>query len=59
MNARLSEPSPLMRMPEDAGFDELMQVGFVPIAAVLTAKILIGHVKLETCIRQGNCRVII
>ncbi|MBD2461108.1 hypothetical protein H6G89_08640 [Oscillatoria sp. FACHB-1407] len=43
MNSRLLERSPPMRTPEKAGFDEPTQVNFAPIAAVLTAEILIPN----------------
>ncbi|MBD2461121.1 hypothetical protein H6G89_08705 [Oscillatoria sp. FACHB-1407] len=43
MNSRLLERSPPTRTPENVGFDEPTQVGFAPIAAVLTAKILIPN----------------
>ncbi|MBD2465882.1 hypothetical protein H6G89_33385 [Oscillatoria sp. FACHB-1407] len=43
MNSRLPERSPPTRTPEKAGFDEPMQVGFAPIAVVLTAEILVPN----------------
>ncbi|MBD2465414.1 hypothetical protein H6G89_30875 [Oscillatoria sp. FACHB-1407] len=43
MNSRLLERSLPMRTPESAGFDEPTRVGFAPIAAVLTAEILIPN----------------
>ncbi|MBD2461225.1 hypothetical protein H6G89_09225 [Oscillatoria sp. FACHB-1407] len=43
MNSRLLERSPPTRTPEDLRVDELTQIGFAPIAAVLTAKILIPN----------------
>ncbi|MBD2462246.1 hypothetical protein H6G89_14455 [Oscillatoria sp. FACHB-1407] len=43
MNSRLLERSPPMRTLENVGFDELTRVGFAPIAAVLTAEILIPN----------------
>ncbi|MBD2464173.1 hypothetical protein H6G89_24530 [Oscillatoria sp. FACHB-1407] len=41
MNWRLSEPSPPSWTEENQGFAELTWVGFVPVAAVSAAKILI------------------
>ncbi|MBD2461425.1 hypothetical protein H6G89_10230 [Oscillatoria sp. FACHB-1407] len=43
MNSRLSKRSPPTRTPKKAGFDEPTKVGFAPIAAVSTAKILIPN----------------
>ncbi|MBD2459734.1 hypothetical protein H6G89_01640 [Oscillatoria sp. FACHB-1407] len=43
MNSRLLEPSPPTRTPEKAGFAEPTRVGCAPIAAVLTAEILIPN----------------
>ncbi|MBD2463283.1 hypothetical protein H6G89_19800 [Oscillatoria sp. FACHB-1407] len=43
MNSRLLERSPPTRTTKNAGFDEPTQVGFAPIAAVLTAEILIPN----------------
>ncbi|MBD2461415.1 hypothetical protein H6G89_10180 [Oscillatoria sp. FACHB-1407] len=46
MNSRLLERSPPTRTPKKAGFDEPTQVGFAPVAAVLTAGGLQGVVDL-------------
>ncbi|MBD2461126.1 hypothetical protein H6G89_08730 [Oscillatoria sp. FACHB-1407] len=43
MNSQLLERSPRRRTPKKAGVDEPTQVGFAPIAAVLTAEILIPN----------------
>ncbi|WP_255519352.1 hypothetical protein [Oscillatoria sp. FACHB-1407] len=42
MNSRIGEGSPT-RTLEEAGFDEPTQVGFAPMAAGLTVKILIPN----------------
>ncbi|MBD2461724.1 hypothetical protein H6G89_11740 [Oscillatoria sp. FACHB-1407] len=47
MNARLSRRSPLLRTTGNHRFAQPTQVGFVPIAAVSTAKILNLELRLN------------